>query len=660
MQISLKEMANKTERELLTWFIPRRWVTIIDDVGDSVKTDTYRAAISWYGLQIHNAYPEVPYLIEEVVVSEVINDDYTSEPINNFLQRIMEDVDDPIETDYIKQLIYEWQIKLNNFYVILGQGGEVSASALDVEEIMSHDEIVDIRKRLKNNEITNGEGEAEFKEVMLHSETVPMVSLTLLNRTGGVNVNQVYQLAGERGAVFDMSNKILPNPIKVGFGDGIVGLADALGENRGAGKAITSNGKALEDAGWLQRRLQMGNSVIMGVDYMSDCGTKRLVDVKIDSIDHAKSLVGKYELRDDKIRVITQARARKLKRGDAIKMRSTAFCRHNKDGYYCGVCYGKLKASLPYNVIMWRSANPGMYSATEIAERIGQALLSTKHFLRHTTAIPFVVQPQDRDVISTDKNGDYIFLKESLKDCKIELTLDAINASDLTDLKGLDSLDGISEDQLKTFTSANISYMIPDPMIDGETRYERIVSTSVSSRSSRMSRELIEYALEHGWERQKRKMIIKLDDWVFTDPLFFLPYVHEDMNQYRVQIEGFLSFKTRNNVWLRREVTEEIFGEVLTELWTIINHKFKGVNILHPEILLTTLLTKDPTKGFYGLPEGDGPRYFVPFNKCVENRGMGALYQYQNQNGVIERVATYNVKGRSPSLMEADITPAIF
>lgn len=658
MTISLREFANWSEQKMLQWFIPRRWETIKDDRGEELQTDTYKLAINWYGLLIHRDYGDrYPYLLEEVSEFPIVENKLLMEPIETLLQRLMPDVDDPFETDQIKQRIYEWQIKLNNFLSIIGQGGEISASATDVEEVISDPEIMDIKERLNRNEITTDEAEDEFKEVILHSETLPVNSPVMLSRTGGVSVNQGFQTMIRRGSVFDLNNQILPNQVKPSFAEGIVNAADALGENRGAGKALNSNGKALEDSEWFHRKLHITAGVIMKINYTDDCGTDRVVPVKLVDKAQAISLVGKTILKDNEFVLMTNKLAKEFHRGDTVYMRSVAYCEHGP-GTPCGVCYGKLKASLPYNVIMWKSANPGLYSATEIAERIGQALLSTKHFLRHTTAIPFVVDHYDRDVINTD--GDYVFLNKDLAKEKTELILDAMNATDLADFKGLDSLEEVNEDQLRTFATANLRYVVPDPMTDGESLYDRTVGVAVSSRSSRMSMELIEYAIKHGWERNKKRMTIDLSEWNPEDPLFFLPYVHEDLSQYQKQIESFLLFKGRNEAWLRREITEDIFGETLSEFWGMINRKFKGINIVHPEIMLSMLLTKDPENGFYGLPEGRDPRYFTSFIKCIENRGMGGLYIFQGQTQVLERYATYSVKGRSPSLMEADIQAAVF
>ncbi len=649
--ISLREFANRQEHEALAWLNPRRMVTVGDDFDQTIDIDTYLLMASWYGLSLHRHYDKIPYSVDELIESDVIENSEFFRPVEVLLYQLMDIVDDPIESDHCKQIIYEWQIKLNNFLTALGQGGEVSATAFDVETLMSEPEILDLKQRLRNMEITIDEAELEFKQIILHSEKIQVTVFVMLARVGGVSVNQAFQTVITRGSVFDLNNQILPNPIEPSFAEGIVNPADALGENRGAGKSLLSNGKALENSEWFHRKLHISTSVKTDVGYLDDCGTDRLVPVKIQSSDHLRSMEGKYVMYDDKLVVLNRKVMKSFKKGDTVMMRSVAFCERFPASEPCGVCYGKMKASIPYNVIMMRSANIGMFSSTAIAERIGQSLLSTKHFLRHTSAIPFVVNPADDKLISTD--GDFIYLRPALACKGTRLIMDAALSSELADLRNLDSLDDTNEDQLQTFTNVTMEFVVPDPMVDGETITERTVSTSVSSRSARMSRDLIEFVINKGWEREKKRMYIDLSDFPTDLPLFFLPYVHEDLDQYRIQIESFLSFSNRNDAWLKREVNEEILGETLAELWVLVNRKFTGINQIHSEVILSALLGTNPSEGLYRLPAGRESRYFVPFSQCIENRGMGGLYIYQKQNSVLERASTYGVKERQGGLMEA-------
>lgn len=656
--ILLREFANKKEWEVLQWWNDRLAVEVQDDFGEVLKTDTYSLMMSWYGLSIHRDYDKMPYSIHELCNTKIWNDKEFCKPIEYFLQQLMHVVSDPCEINRIKERIYEWQIKLNNFLSAFGEGGEISALAFDVTDVKNHPVVVSIQDRIISGDINIDEGEGEFKEFLLKNPDIENNTFAMLARTGAVSVNQGYQLVVTRGSVFDLNNQILPNPVVPGFAEGIANLADALGENRSAGKALISNGRALEDSEWFHRKLHITTSVVLDIKHQDDCGSTITVPMKITSSDMLRSMRGKYIVdADNKLVLLDNNTIKNFKRGDVIQMRSVVHCLSHETGKPCGVCYGKMSASIPYNTIMLKSANPGMFSATVIAERIGQALLSTKHFMRHTVTIPFVVRPIDKDLITTD--GDYVYPVKDFCRKGTRLILDGIISNELSDLRNLETLDEINYDQLRTFDSVAIEYETEDLMVGGVGLTQRTVNTSVSSRSARMSRELIEYAIKKGWERDKKQLYIDLSEFNNDDPLFFLPYVHEDLDQYRRQIESFVSFSNRNPAWKRREVTPEIFGEVLTEMWELVNRKFAGINIVHSEVILYSLLTRDPDNGLYGLPAGDEPRYFSAFTHCINNRGMGSLLVYQKQPQVLESPDTYGIKERQATGYEGYFTPGV-
>lgn len=657
--ILLRDYANLTERELLTkWWKNRVKVVVKDDHGETLETDSYVLMVNWYGLSIHRAYNNIPYSIQEVFQAKVWNDKTIQRPINWFLQnQLMPLIDDPVETDRIKQMIYEWQIKLNNFLHFFGQGAEISALGYDILDVMDHPSMKSIKERIHSLEITIDEGEAEFKSLILEHEDFDSNTFALLARTGSVSVNQGFQTVIIRGSVFDLNNQILPNPVEASFADGLVNLADALGESKAAGKSLISNGRALEDSEWFHRKLHIVTSVVTDLHHQTDCGTTFTVPIKVLSRDMLSAMKGKYIVEEGKLVLLTDQTIKRYHKGDVLNMRSVKGCLTHKPGEPCGVCYGKMKASIPYNVIMMKSANPGMYSATAIAERIGQALLSTKHFMRHTQTIPFFVKPTDADVISSDTN--YIFLNKEMCRKGTKVILDGLIGSELSDFRNLESLDEINFDQLRTFPSVAFEYETEDPMTEGIAITQRNITTSVSSRSARMSREFIEYAIVKGWEKDKKLITVDLSDYRSEDPLFFLPYVHEDLDQYRRQIEGFVSFSNRNNAWKQREITPEIFGEVLGEMWSLVNRKFAGINIIHSEIILYSLLTRDPFNGLYRIPRGDEPQYFSAFTHCINNRGIGTLAIYQKQNQILESPETYDIKERQGGAFECYLAPAV-
>lgn len=69
MQFSLREFANIPEAMMLRWRGYRCPVTVTDDEGESVESDTYVLMLTWLGLIIHRHYNHIPYSVKELIPS---------------------------------------------------------------------------------------------------------------------------------------------------------------------------------------------------------------------------------------------------------------------------------------------------------------------------------------------------------------------------------------------------------------------------------------------------------------------------------------------------------------------------------------------------------------------------------------------------------------
>lgn len=657
--ISLREFANLSEHQVIGWRKDLIKVKVIDDEGESLVSTTYDLIMTWYGLELHRRYEHLgfPYSVKEIINCKVYNDATLQRPLQYMLDILMEHVGDPVEADLIKQIVYVWHFKMNNILVYLGSPGVISATAEDVMEVFNHPKIADIRARLRRGEITYDEAEEEFKQTVMREPTLDFSTFIMQARTGAVSINQGFQTFISRGACFDLNNRIMPNPIEPSFAEGITNLADILAESRSAGKALVSNGKALEDSEWFHRKLHLTTSPVKDIDHYHDCATNTTMPVVLKSKELINSLQGKY-FHDEEghLRLITRNEVKRLKVGETINIRTMQFCRNEKAP--CAVCYGQMRMSVPYNVIMRKSANPGMLSGTAVAEPIGQGMLSTKHFMRHVQAVPFTVMTGDHEYITT--NGDDIFLKHEMTKCATRIQLPVAMVNELTDLRSMENLDEVQDDQLTCFPTLTLTYEMEDPMLPG-TKTETTVhlDTQVSSRQARMSKEFIEYTMRKGWEKTKKYIEIDVSDFDADYPLLTLPYVYEDLDKYRSEIESFLALSRRNKAWRDTAVTPEFFGQVMVDFWLLINRKFKNINMVHIETLLHSTTAVAPSEGLYRLPVGDEPRYFIPFKNAIENRGFGSLLIYQGQNKVIESPSTFYIKERQATAMECFFTNAV-
>jgi hypothetical protein len=667
MQVNLRDFANLTEMDVLRWRNNRRAVDVTDDEGNVALSDTYALMLTWQGMIIHRQYPEVPYHVSELIPSPrdekhkniVYNDKTLKIPLDYVLGIVGPQVDDPLEMDSVKRLIHAWQAKLNNMITVMSERSILSARAECVDELMLDPGIVDIRNKVQSCEVSIDDGEQLFSEYIKTAESLNTNTVALMARTGGVSINQAYQLAIVRGAVFDLPNTILPNPIMSNYAEGIVNQTDVLGDGKSSGMSLISNGRGLKDSEWFHRKTHLATAVIQGILHTHDCGSNDLAEIRIASTEMAVAMLGKHRLLEDgQLELIDHKTVRKIKAGETIAFRTIGFCNSGVDGMPCGKCFGAMKGSIPYNAIMRRDANVGMFAATTICNPLGQKMLSTKHFIRNAVTRRFEPAARDRGIITS--NGDEIFLKSELCVPGTRLILRSSIVRDLSDLRSLDVLDEIGLDKLSYFSDVTFQYEIEDIMIGGKTIQQHSAQTSVASRNSRFSLGFLQYILDRGWEiLDKKHIAVDLKDWNWKDPIFVLPFTRESLDAHRGRVENFMTFNKRNSTWKAQPVTPKIFGEVLGEFWTLINQETKGINIVHAETMLACLLCKKPSELNYKLALGSGEKYFENFMTCVKNRGAGGLMIAEGQQGVLSNIKTFLVKDRQPSPLETFFQHAV-
>lgn len=651
LQFTLREFAELPESDILLWRGLRLPCTVVDEVGTVLKTDTYVMMLSWYGLSVHRGLEEIssfPYLINEVIQCDIYNNVTLKHPIDTYLKRFMEFNQHPEIVDRVKILVWVWQNKLNNFLTVMTERYAISATAEDIVELVDTEFIQDLRLRIITGKITINEGESEFSTWALTDSEIENNNFIMLSRIGAVSINQGYQTIVMRGATFDLNNRILPNPIYDSYAEGIVDHADSLAESRGSGKALISNGAALQNSEWFHRKGRLFAGSVHGISKEMDCGSTILVPIKATSYDLLLSLQGKYiKLHPDDgiLTLATPSFLKSLTLPITLWMRDPAFCLSHDPAQPCPACYGGMVTSIPYNVMTKRYALIGGWSATAIIKDIGQGMLSLKHFLRNTVTIPFTVHPRDAKVISSNKHE--IYLQKALVSEGTELILDAKLIKELSDMRGLDSLENVSDDKLSYFTEVTLRYLIDDPMNDGKAVVQQPIAVSVSNRKAIMTSDMLDYVLRVGWEQRDRKFItISLSEWNWLLPMFKLTNTHEDLDYLRKEIENFMKFSNRNSKWLTQVVTPELFGETVTELWKLINTKFKGHNIVHVSTLLYSLCALDPENGCYALMNGRGDKYFSSYERNLYNRGVGTAFLFNDPQKLINTPEWFLIKDR--------------
>lgn len=668
-KILLREFANLSLISALQFTERRVRIEVQDDVGDTAITDTWMLAQTWFSLIVHRHFNDEPYHIDELsllVAKEgcqaFIDDDVLKTPIDNFLARLMPKYDDPVFYDFIKQLVFTWHNQCHNYLCIKSETGVVSARAVDIVKVYRHPKIADLKKRVMDGVTDLATAAGEFERIMMTEPEFDKSVFGLLYRTRAVNSVQSFQLIIARGDVFDLNNVILPNTVMTSYADGITNLADSLGDSKGAGFSLISNGSALQDSEWFHKKIHNVAQVVQGIRYQTDCGAITGPVLKIVSNDFKKSLAGRWRINDDGSRtLLTYDELKKLETGDVIRIRDIAWCNDSgRDGKPCSICFGKMESAIPYNPYTKKSAVPGLFYGSTFAEPIGQSILKTKHRIGTATTQSFKVNRQDVDYITTDESGDFIYFNKNILNEVSDpyIILDKDTQQDFSDFQFMDSLEDLDVTRLRTYESIKLRVNIVNPMFEDRkaTQYP-IIITNVASRNARMTKTLVEYLLQQPMEEEGRTFKISLKGYNPKEPAFELPLVNEDLDAYRKRVENFLKFPTINRRW-DVKVTPELHGETMIAFWKVVNEKYAGANIIMHSIFLWSCMARDPENLDYGIPVGTEPRNFISLHDAVLSRGLGntLLYGWQ-ANALLGSPTNFLIKNRQGGALEAFVHP---
>lgn len=664
--IQLRSFSEMKVLDMINFCETRREITVIDDLKEEVVTDTMILGANWFGLIMHRHFPEEPYLAEEVLelsgqngYPTFLNDVHANKPCNLFMRRIMLKYEDPHFYDLIKQLLFVFQNLLHNYLSVLGEHGVVSARSVDVNRIYRHAKMKQIRKERRENKMTQDEAMIVFDRVLLTEKDFDTSVFALLYRTKALDRIQSYQMIIERGSVFDINNAVLPFNIDTPYCEGITNVADSLGDSKGAGFSLISNGAALQDSEWFHMKIHNLAQIVKSIQYQTDCGSTKGAVVTVISKDFKDSLMGKYRIMEDgSTELIHYGTIGKIKVGETIKIRSVAWCNVSHDGKPCSVCFGRMASAIPYNIYTKRSAVPGIFYGSTFGERIGQNILKTKHRIGSAMTIPFIPRKEDDKYIHSD--GDYIFFQEKFltKEKSPYIVLDRLTCLDFADFIAMENVEDLDPNHLRTYDEIQINVRVPNPMFEGRFGLEsHVIETVVGSRKARMTQEFIAFLKDKKFEEEGRIMKVSLVGWDSEQPAYELPFINEDLDAYRRRVEDSLKFINLKGL-IDVNVDEVSHGEQLIQFWKVVNEQSKDSNIIIHDIFLWACMCRDPKNLDYSTPTADEDRVFVSFHDCIMNRGQGnsLMYGWQSKS-LTGSPANFMVKRTQGGVLEGFMNP---
>jgi len=155
--------------------------------------------------------------------------------------------------------------------------------------------------------------------------------------------DQATQIILTRGYVSNSSGDIIKEPIKNNYVHGLT-QDEFFNSSYGTRKGLLDTALNTGVSGYLTRKIVYSSSKLEIDESIDDCGTKDTLNFKVESQKMARSLVGRYDVINDKLVLITLATYMsyynaKTGEGKFVHLRSPIFCTSRK---ICKTCYGKL------------------------------------------------------------------------------------------------------------------------------------------------------------------------------------------------------------------------------------------------------------------------------------------------------------------------------
>jgi hypothetical protein len=211
--------------------------------------------------------------------------------------------------------------------------------------------------------------------------------------------------------------------------------------------------------------------------------------------------------------------------GKTIKLRSPiAGCKCTDPYGICETCYGETALSIPEN------SNLGHITCVTMTGKLGQNILSTKHFDGSSVVEGVVLKPHEKKYLSSNLNSSVYFLNSSLKSKKVELLFTARNASGLTDITLVDDVEKLSLSRISEFEDICI---IVTNLKTGEID-TAVLNVSVAGRFSSMTYDMLRYVKEKGWKvNANGNYVLDVSNYDFSKAFLVLPMRHVSMSQHQ-------------------------------------------------------------------------------------------------------------------------------
>ena len=194
-----------------------------------------------------------------------------------------------------------------------------------------------------------------------------------------------------KGYVEDTDGTVIDKPVYASLSDGLTS-SEFVNASIGGRKGIVDTSQMTAVSGYLTRQMVYCNASVKASNRVKDCGTKRYFEIKVDTPDIAKALIGRYTNNGQLIETVEDILNKN------IKLRSPLYCKSTE---MCQRCLGE---DVTKRI---KSNNIGILAAQLLGERGSQLTMRTFH-CNHSKMIMLLKYNDEIICTSFDRLWDMI------------------------------------------------------------------------------------------------------------------------------------------------------------------------------------------------------------------------------------------------------------
>lgn len=222
------------------WALPHSNHLVLTFDDGEVTTTTKRTIYCAYLWNIHRAYPKTPLLTRHHMGMERIS----SKVHNTLLETVYRDwydtycQDPAYDREACWKLLYETVNEVYNDFTQRIDDHVATLSILDFVEVLDNPVIREANDAVVPTQKSINDTYDTITKALIEDQSLNHNAIAQAVRSSLVDIKQVLQCVGPRGFLTEINSTIWPQPITVGYAQGMRSLYDSMIESRSAAKAL--------------------------------------------------------------------------------------------------------------------------------------------------------------------------------------------------------------------------------------------------------------------------------------------------------------------------------------------------------------------------------------------------------------------------------------